>query len=76
MRLVLIAPLLLALSASAQPADKPLPPVTAPFAIHHIASGIGQGYSQVVTDLNQDGRPDVIALGLTADAITWYENPT
>ncbi|MDB5733836.1 MAG: hypothetical protein JWN16_473 [Alphaproteobacteria bacterium] len=73
MRLVLIAPLLLALSASAQPA---LPPITAPFTIHHIATGIGQGYSQVVIDLNHDGKPDVAALGLTADAIYWYENPT
>ena len=78
MRLVLIVPLLLAVSASAQPAapDKHLPPVTAPFIIHHIATGIGQGYSQVIADLNHDGKPDIAALGLTADAIYWYENPT
>ena len=62
----------------AQPAPaktEPLPAVTAPFTIHHVASGIGQGYSLIVADMNQDGRPDLVALGLTADAIVWYENP-
>jgi hypothetical protein len=78
MRLVLIVPLLLAVSASAQPAapDKLLPPVTAPFIIHHVATGIGQGYSLVIADMNRDGKPDIAALGLIADAIYWYENPT
>jgi hypothetical protein len=77
---VVALPLLFAASAVAQtpPADKPapLPPITAPFTIHRIAQGIGQGYSQVVVDMNHDGKPDVVALGLTADAIYWYENPT
>ena len=82
MRSVLIAalPLLLAASALAQtppPAKpEPLPPITAPFHIHHVASGIGQGYSLIVADMNHDGRPDMVALGLTADAVIWYENPT
>ncbi len=82
MRSVLIAvlPLLLAASALAQtppPAKpEPLPPITAPFNIHHVAMGIGQGYSLIVADMNHDGRPDMVALGLTADAIIWYENPT
>ncbi|HVW75392.1 MAG TPA: VCBS repeat-containing protein [Rhizomicrobium sp.] len=82
MRSVLLAalPLMLAVSAMAQtpPAAKtsPPPPVTAPFIIHHVASGIGQGYSLIVTDMNHDGRPDMVALGLTTDAIIWYENPT
>ncbi len=88
MRPALIAalPLLLAAAASAQvppapplaaPAAKPAPPppITAPFNIHHIAMGIGQGYSQIVMDMNHDGKPDIVALGLTADTIAWYENP-
>lgn len=66
-------PLLLAAAADAQTA---LPPVTAPFTIHRVAQGIGQGYSLVVTDMNHDGKPDLVALGLTANAITWYENPS
>jgi hypothetical protein len=76
MRFTWMMPLLLAAPAFAQDApNPPLPPVTAPFTIHHIATGIGQGYSQVVADFNHDGKPDIAALGLTADAIYWYENP-
>src|ERR1700761_3005918 len=74
-----VLPLFLAVTAAAQtPATlppAPLPPVTAPFIIHHVAKGIGQGYSQVIADFNHDGKPDLAALGLTADAIYWYENP-
>ena len=76
MRLAWALPLLLAAPVFAQDAPKePLPPVTAPFIIHHVATGIGQGYSQVIADFNHDGKPDIAALGLTADAIYWYENP-
>jgi len=75
MRIAWALPLLFAVSATAQ-APAPLPPVTAPFTIHHVAKGIGQGYSQVIADMNHDGKPDIVALGLTADAIYWYENPT
>lgn len=81
MRLAFAAlPLVLAVTATAlttpPPADKPAPPpITAPFTVHHIAKGIGQGYSQVIADFNHDGKPDVAALGLTAEAIYWYENP-
>jgi hypothetical protein len=78
--LVAALPLLLAVAAEAQtpvPAKpQPRPPVTAPFNIHHVASGIGQGYSLIVADMNRDGRPDLVSLGLTADAIVWYENPS
>src|SRR5699024_744613 len=84
MRLAFAAlPLLLAVTAAAQtpptpPAPlppAPPPPITAPFTIHHIAKGIGQGYSQAIADFNHDGKPDIAALGLTAGAIWWYENP-
>lgn len=81
MRSMMLAALssLLAAAAMAQtppPAPLPLPPVTAPFTIHHVAMGIGQGYSLIVADMNHDGRPDLVSLGLTADAVVWYENPT
>ena len=66
---------LLTTSALAQ-TQPTLPPITAPFTIHHVAQGIGQGYSLIVTDMNGDGKPDLVALGLTAGAITWYENPS
>lgn len=72
MRLAVVFCLLLAVPAAAQPA----PAVTAPFIIHPIAKGIGQGYSQAIADFNHDGKPDIAALGLTAGAIYWYENPT
>lgn len=66
--------LMLPFAALAQ--DKPAPPpITAPFIIHRIAKDIGQGYSLAVTDMNRDGKPDLVALGLTAGAVTWYENP-
>lgn len=69
-----IALMMLPLTALAQ--DKPAsPPITAPFKIHRIAKDIGQGYSLAVTDMNRDGKPDLVALGLTADAVIWYENP-
>jgi hypothetical protein len=77
--LIAVLPLLLAVSAAAQtPAPAAPPPAarpTAPFNIHHIAMGIGQGYSLVVADMNHDGKPDLVTLGLTADAVVWYENP-
>ncbi|HVV26736.1 MAG TPA: VCBS repeat-containing protein [Rhizomicrobium sp.] len=81
MRLTFAVPaMLLAFAPAAAPAQdsaKPggPPPITAPFDIHPIAQGIGQGYSVAVADFNHDGKPDVVSLGLTADAIYWYENP-
>jgi len=70
------APLLACLCILAGPAAaQSPPPVTAPFRIHAVAKGIGQGYQALVTDMNHDGRPDIIALGLTAGTLAWYENP-
>jgi len=34
------------------------------------------GYAVVVTDLNKDGRPDVIGLTSRITELAWYENPT
>jgi len=76
MRLGIAVALVLIMPLAALAQDRPArPPVTAPFTIHRIANGIGQGYSLAVTDMNHDGKPDLVALGLTADAVTWYENP-
>ena len=54
----------------------PLPPITAPFAAHTIASGIRGGYQVVAADVNHDGKVDVIGLGQAAESLIWYENPS
>lgn len=45
------------------------------FAEHTIASDIMGGYQVVVSDLNKDGRPDLIALGTSMPDLVWFENP-
>jgi hypothetical protein len=45
------------------------------FEAHTIATGLAGGYQVVVTDLNRDGRPDVIALASDLTELRWYENP-
>jgi hypothetical protein len=63
-------PLLLALALpllAAQPAR---------FEEHTIATGLRGGYQVVVADLNQDGKPDLIALASGLPELVWYENPT
>jgi hypothetical protein len=69
--------LLAAAPALAQDGAKPAPPppVTAPFDIHVVAGAITGGYSLAVADFNHDGKPDIAALGLSSDEMTWYENP-
>jgi hypothetical protein len=51
------------------------PPATLPFTVHPIGSGLSGGYQVVVTDLNRDGRPDVIALASGLTELRWYQNP-
>jgi hypothetical protein len=46
------------------------------FTEHTIATGLTGGYQVVVADLNQDGRPDLIALASGQPELVWYENPT
>lgn len=53
----------------------PLPPITAPFRIHIIAQNISGGYALLAVDLNKDHKTDVVALGLSADSLVWFENP-
>ncbi len=45
------------------------------FQAHSIATGLTGGYHVVVADLNQDGKPDIIALADGVSELVWYENP-
>src|SRR6201987_1805604 len=64
-----------AAAQKAQPAVTP-PPITAPFTVHTIATGIRGGYQVVAVDLNHDGKVDLIGLGSGADSLMWFENPS
>ena len=45
------------------------------FVAHTIDTGLTGGYQAVITDLNRDGRPDIIALATRLPDLVWYENP-
>jgi hypothetical protein len=45
------------------------------FAKHNIATGLAGGYQVVVSDLNHDGKPDLIALASGMPELVWFENP-
>ena len=45
------------------------------FVTHVIDGELASGYQPVVTDLNRDGRPDVIGLSTRIEELAWYENP-
>jgi hypothetical protein len=58
------------------PSPVPAPPaITAPFALHVIASNIRGAYVVTPIDMNKDGKIDLIALGQREDYLVWYENP-
>jgi len=46
------------------------------FVEHTVATGIAGGYHVAVADLNHDGKPDLIAVGLNTPELAWFENPT
>ena len=46
------------------------------FRDHVIEPKIPGGYAVLVTDLNKDGRPDVIGITSRLTELAWYENPT
>jgi hypothetical protein len=43
---------------------------------HQIADSLAGGYMVVVTDLNHDGKPDVLAIASQLKDVLWFENPT
>jgi hypothetical protein len=45
------------------------------FTEETIATELGGGYQVVATDLNRDGRPDLIALASRVSELVWFENP-
>ncbi|MDA2924919.1 VCBS repeat-containing protein [Acidobacteria bacterium AH-259-L09] len=55
-------------------ADKPSDPVQ--FRPHVIEAKIPRGYAVLVTDINNDRRPDVLGLTSRLTELAWYENPT
>jgi hypothetical protein len=72
LRLSRLAQLLLSAAAvllSAQPA----PPVR--FAEHTVATGLTGGYQVVATDINHDGKIDLVALASGMTELVWFENP-
>jgi hypothetical protein len=56
------------------PAPPPLGP-PAPFYAHVVATGLRGGYQVVATDMNRDGKVDLIGLGSQNPELIWYENP-
>ena len=47
----------------------------APFYAHVVATGLRGGYQVVATDMNKDGKVDLIGLGSNMTDLIWYENP-
>lgn len=41
-----------------------------------IATGLKGGYQVLATDVNGDGRKDILALASDLDELVWFENPT
>ena len=60
--------LLLALPCAAAP------PAT--FTPRTLASDLKGGYQVVIADINNDGKPDIIALASGLTDLLWFENPT
>jgi len=47
----------------------------AQFHPHVIESKVPGGYALLVTDMNNDGRPDVVGLSTRMAELAWYESP-
>src|SRR5574341_184238 len=45
------------------------------FTEHTIATDLRGGYQVVATDINRDGKPDLIALASGMNELVWFENP-
>jgi aldos-2-ulose dehydratase/isomerase family protein/VCBS repeat protein len=71
---MIIAACLISLSLFAtQPAYSNAPPAS--FVEHTIATDLPGGYQVVVSDINHDGKPDLIALASGMKELIWFENP-
>ncbi|HUA86231.1 MAG TPA: VCBS repeat-containing protein [Bryobacteraceae bacterium] len=46
------------------------------FKDHVIENNERGGYAVIVTDVNHDGKPDVIGVSQQVNHLSWYENPT
>jgi hypothetical protein len=66
---------LLAVAAAVAAASAQAPSPAVQFVAHEIGTGLRGGYQVVVTDLNKDGRPDVLALASGIPDLVWYQNP-
>jgi len=45
------------------------------FAEHTLAADLAGGYQVVVSDINRDGKPDLIAVATGLKELIWFENP-
>jgi hypothetical protein len=45
------------------------------FAEHTIATNLNGGYQVVVSDMNRDGKPDLIAVASGMKELIWFQNP-
>jgi hypothetical protein len=45
------------------------------FAQHTIATDLSGGYQVVVSDINHDGKPDLLAVASGMRELVWFENP-
>ena len=50
-------------------------PGAARFAEHTIATDLAGGYQVVVSDINRDNKPDLIAVASGMKELLWFENP-
>lgn len=59
------------------PQTAPPPPAEppAPFHPHTVAIGLRGGYQVLATDMNKDGKIDLVGLGSQIPELIWYENP-
>jgi VCBS repeat protein/aldos-2-ulose dehydratase/isomerase family protein len=60
---------------ASQPGNEHVSTGQASFREHTIATDLTGGYQVVVSDINHDGKPDLIALASGLNELIWFENP-
>jgi FG-GAP-like repeat/Aldos-2-ulose dehydratase, beta-propeller domain len=60
---------------TSQPHHQQVKTVFPAFREHTIATDLTAGYQVVVSDINHDGKPDLIALASGLNELIWFENP-